>query len=249
MLKGVLAFVLTRRAIVLLGLMVFLGAGVAAFTMLNIEAYPQPAPVIIEITAQQGGLSAEEMERYYTIPMEVGIYGTPYITAVNSTSFYGLSFLRVTFKYGLGDEFIGVLSTLHKLGLDSTTPIRVGNVEVSPRDVVAGCLPDPAQHGDRMSGLTCAGTWVTGTGKDGSPREVYLHHVVDNAWCMSEFDSQAVVWQTAMNPIVALELLGSGAWSGQGVLGPEALPADPFLDLVNSHGAPWGLDERTPAKA
>jgi len=74
MLKGVLAFVITRRAIVLLGLMVFLGGGVAAFTMLNIEAYPQPAPVIIEITAQQGGLSAEEMERYYTIPMEVGIW-------------------------------------------------------------------------------------------------------------------------------------------------------------------------------
>ena len=101
MLKGILAFVLTRRAIVLLGLMVFLGGGIAAFTMLNIEAYPQPAPVIIEITAQQGGLSAEEMERYYTVPMEVGIYGTPYITAVNSTSFYGLSFLRVSFKYGI----------------------------------------------------------------------------------------------------------------------------------------------------
>ena len=105
MLKGVIAFVLTHRAIVLLGLMVFLGGGVAAFTMLNIEAYPQPAPVIIEITAQQGGLSAEEMERYYTIPMEVGIYGTPYITAVNSTSFYGLSFLRVSFKYGVDFYF------------------------------------------------------------------------------------------------------------------------------------------------
>jgi saccharopine dehydrogenase-like NADP-dependent oxidoreductase len=155
---------------------------------------------------------------------------------------------RVTFKYGLGDEFIQVLSTLHKLGLDSTTPIRVGNVEVSPRDVVAGCLPNPAELGDRMSGLTCAGTWVTGTGKDGSPREVYLYHVVDNAWSMSEFGSQSVVWQTAMNPIIALELLDSGAWSGEGVLGPEALPADPFLDLVTSHGAPWDCDERTPTK-
>lgn len=155
---------------------------------------------------------------------------------------------RVTFKYGLGDEFIQVLSTLHKLGLDSTTPIRVGNVEVSPRDVVAGCLPNPAELGDRMSGLTCAGTWVTGTGTDGSPREVYLYHVVDNAWSMSEFGSQAVVWQTAMNPIIALELLESGAWTGAGVLGPEALPAEPFLDLVNSHGAPWGLEERTPSK-
>jgi saccharopine dehydrogenase-like NADP-dependent oxidoreductase len=155
---------------------------------------------------------------------------------------------RVTFKYGLGDEFIQVLSTLHKLGLDSITPIRVGNVEVSPRDVVAGCLPNPAELGDRMSGLTCAGTWVSGTGKGGTAREVYLHHVVDNAWSMSEFGSQSVVWQTAMNPIVALELLDSGAWSGAGVLGPEALPAEPFLDLVNSHGAPWAIDERTPAK-
>ena len=155
---------------------------------------------------------------------------------------------RVTFKYGLGDEFIQVLSTLHKLGLDSTTPIRVGNVEVSPRDVVAGCLPNPAELGDRMSGLTCAGTWVTGKGADGSPREVYLYHVVDNAWSMSEFGSQAVVWQTAMNPIIALELLDSGAWAGEGVLGPEALSAEPFLDLVNSHGAPWGLEERTLSK-
>jgi saccharopine dehydrogenase-like NADP-dependent oxidoreductase len=155
---------------------------------------------------------------------------------------------RVTFKYGLGDEFIQVLSTLHKLGLDSITPIRVGNVEVSPRDVVAGCLPNPAELGDRMSGLTCAGTWVTGTGVDGSPREVYLHHVVDNAWSMSEFASQSVVWQTAMNPIVALELLDSGAWSGEGVIGPEALPAEPFLDLVNSHGSPWACEERTPTK-
>ncbi len=105
MLKALLAFVLTRRTIVLLGLVVFLGCGVIAFTKLNIEAYPQPAPVIIEITAQQAGLSAEEMERYYTIPMEVGVYGTPGIASVNSTSFYGLTFLRVTFKYGIDFYF------------------------------------------------------------------------------------------------------------------------------------------------
>jgi len=152
---------------------------------------------------------------------------------------------RVTFKYGLGDEFIGVLSTLHKLGLDSTRPVRVGGVEVSPRDVVAACLPDPAQLGERMSGVTCAGTWVTGVGVDGAPREVYLYHAVDNAWSMSEFGSQSVVWQTAMNPIIALELLDSGAWTGAGVLGPEALPAEPFLDLVNAHGSPWAIDERS----
>jgi saccharopine dehydrogenase-like NADP-dependent oxidoreductase len=153
---------------------------------------------------------------------------------------------RVTFKYGLGEEFIGVLETLHKLGLDRTGPVRVGDVSVSPRDVVAACLPDPAALGDKMSGLTCAGTWVTGTGKDGRPREVYLYHVADNASTMADYGSQAVVWQTAVNPVVALELLDSGAWSGTGVLGPEAMPPQPFLDLLTAYGSPWGCEDRTP---
>jgi saccharopine dehydrogenase (NAD+, L-lysine forming) len=151
---------------------------------------------------------------------------------------------RVTFKYGLGAEFIDVLRTLHKLGLDSTRPVRAGGVEVAPRAVVAACLPDPAGLGDRMHGKTCAGTWVRGTGRDGSPREVYLYHVVDNDWSMKEYGSQAVVWQTAVNPIVALELLADGRWSGAGVLGPEAFPPSPFLDLLNDHGAPWGMREQ-----
>jgi saccharopine dehydrogenase (NAD+, L-lysine-forming) len=154
---------------------------------------------------------------------------------------------RVTFKYGLGSEFIGVLQTLHKLGLDRTEPVTVGGAAVSPRDVVAACLPDPATLGDKMTGLTCAGTWVTGTGTDGAPREVYLYHVVDNAWSMAEYGSQAVVWQTAVNPVVALELIDSGAWSGTGVLGPEALPPQPFLDLLTEYGSPWAMEERTPA--
>jgi saccharopine dehydrogenase-like NADP-dependent oxidoreductase len=152
---------------------------------------------------------------------------------------------RVTFKYGLGAEFIGVLETLHKLGLDRTKPVQVGGpdskVFVSPRDVVAACLPDPAGLGDRMTGKTCAGTWVTGTGVDGVPREVYLYHVVDNAWSMAEYGSQAVVWQTAINPVVAMELLAAGTWSGVGVLGPEAFDAVPFLELLTAYGSPWGM--------
>ncbi|MFI6262021.1 saccharopine dehydrogenase family protein [Micromonospora sp. NPDC051006] len=151
---------------------------------------------------------------------------------------------RVTFKYGLGDEFIEVLKTLHKLGLDSTAPVRVGGAAVSPRDVVAACLPDPATLGDRMRGKTCAGTYVTGTGVDGRPRRVYLYHVVDNEWSMKEYGHQAVVWQTAVNPVVALELLANGDWAGTGVLGPEALPPRPFLDLLTGYGSPWGMQER-----
>jgi saccharopine dehydrogenase-like NADP-dependent oxidoreductase len=84
---------------------------------------------------------------------------------------------------------------------------------------------------------------VTGTGTDGQPREVYLFHVVDNEWSMAEYGSQAVVWQTAVNPVVALELLAHGTWSGTGVLGPEAFDAVPFLDLLTEYGSPWGLRE------
>jgi saccharopine dehydrogenase-like NADP-dependent oxidoreductase len=147
---------------------------------------------------------------------------------------------RVTFKYGLGQEFIDVLSTLHKLGLDSTAPVRVGAAEVSPRDLVAAVLPDPAALGDRMTGRTCAGTWVRGTGRDGSPRSTYLYHVVDNERTMREYGSQAVVWQTAINPVVALELLDRGEWKGTGVLGPEAFPPKPFLALLEEMGSPHG---------
>ena len=75
--------------------------------------------------------------------------------------------------------------------------------------MVAACLPDPAALGDRMHGKTCAGLWVTGTGKDGRPRSTYLYHVVDNDWTMSEYGHQCVVWQTAVNPVVALELLST----------------------------------------
>ena len=156
---------------------------------------------------------------------------------------------RATFKYGLGEEFIEVLKVIHKLGLDKTTKVDVGGVEVSPRDVVAAVLPDPAGLGDRMRGKTCAGTWVTGTGKDGNPRQVYLYHVVDNEWTMREYGSQAVVWQTAINPVVALELLSTGTWSGAGVLGPEAFAPQPFLDLLVDYGSPWGMREETPGVA
>ena len=151
---------------------------------------------------------------------------------------------RVTFKYGLGDEFIDVLKTLHKLGLDRTEKVRVGGVEVSPRDVVAACLPDPAALGDRMHGKTCAGLWVTGTGKDGRPgrRTSTTSWTTSGPW--REYGHQCVVWQTALNPVVALELLATGTWSGAGVLGPEAFDAVPFLDLLREYGSPWGLREQ-----
>jgi saccharopine dehydrogenase-like NADP-dependent oxidoreductase len=153
---------------------------------------------------------------------------------------------RVTFKYGLGREFIDVLKTIHMLGLDNKEPVRVKGVKVAPRDVVAACLPDPAHLGDRMVGKTCAGTWVKGT-KDGAPREVYLYQVADNQTCMKRYGVQAVVWQTAVSPVIAMELLSSGAWKGSGVLGPEAFDPDPFVELMPAYDFPMGIREMEPA--
>lgn len=161
---------------------------------------------------------------------------------------------KVTFKYGLGQEFIGILQTLHKLGLDQTKPHRVrsaqGPVDVAPRDMVAAVLPDPATIGPRMEGKTCAGVLVTGKDKDGKDRATYIYNVADNAETMAKYDAQAVVWQTAFNPLVALELIAKGEWSGSGVVGPEVFDPIPFLDLLASstgYNVKWHAQERMPA--
>jgi heavy metal efflux system protein len=134
-LRGVVAFGLTRRAIMLLALLVFIAGGLVAFARLNIEAYPNPAPVILEITAQAAGLSAEEMERYYTIPMEVGLYVTPGVENIRSTSFYGLSFVRVTFKYGI-DYFFAYQQT--QISLQQNVSLPAGQVPFIQQSSLVG---------------------------------------------------------------------------------------------------------------
>lgn len=149
---------------------------------------------------------------------------------------------RVTFKYGLGDQFIGVLKTLHMLGLDKKEPIQVKDTHVAPRDVVAACLPDPAHLGDRMFGKTCAGTWVKGI-KDGKPRQVYLYQVADNEICMRDLGVQTVVAQTAFNAVIAMELIHEGVWKNKGVFGPEAFDAVPFMERMERYHFPYGIKE------
>ena len=149
---------------------------------------------------------------------------------------------RVTFKYGLGDQFIGVLKTLKMLGLDNKEAISVKGVKVAPRDVVAACLPDPAHLGGNMFGKTSAGTWIKGI-KDGKPRQVYLYQVADNQECMQRLGVQGVVAQTGVNAVIAFELLACGVWKGSGVLGPEAFDPLPFMERMATYGFPYGMKE------
>ena len=149
---------------------------------------------------------------------------------------------RATFKFGVDRDMRRVLKTLEALGLDKTEKIRVKGVEVSPRDVVAACSPDPAQIGDRMKGQLSAGLWVKGI-KDGKERSVYIYQLVDNEDCMKRYGSQAVVAQTAFNPVIMMELVAKGIWKGRGVCGPEKFPSEPFMERMESYKFPAGMME------
>jgi saccharopine dehydrogenase-like NADP-dependent oxidoreductase len=150
---------------------------------------------------------------------------------------------KVRFKYGLGSEFISTLKTIHMLGMDRKDSINVQGVQVSPRDLLAAALPDPATLGARMRGKTCAGTLVKGLDKGGKPKAVYIYNVVDNAWSMENYGDQAVVWQTAINPVMAMELIHKGIWKPEGVNGPEWFAPKPFLELLAEYGSSWHIRE------
>src|SRR6266540_2194054 len=132
---------------------------------------------------------------------------------------------RVTFKYALGSDFIEKLKTIHALGMDRTDRVDVKGVEVSPRDVLAAITPDPISLGDRMRGRAVVGTWVIGR-KNGAAREVFLYQMADAQETWRRHGLQVVGWQTGFNPVIAMELLANGSWTGAGVLGPEAFDPD-----------------------
>ena len=156
-----------------------------------------------------------------------------------------LSARRVTFKYALGSDFIDKLRTIHALGMDRTDPVTVKGVEVAPRDMLAAITPDPATLGDKFVGRAIVGTWVIGQ-KDGKPREVYLYQMADAQETWRRYGLQVVGWQTGFNPVIAMELIASGAWSGAGVLGPEAFDPDPYLALLDRYAIHHAMVEMEP---
>ena len=149
---------------------------------------------------------------------------------------------HVTFKYALDKEFINVIQTLAMLGLNSKEPVDVKGVRVVPADMVASCLPNPADLGEHMHGKTCVGTWVKGT-KGGRLRQVYLYQSTDHAFCMEKYGCQAVSWQTGVNPVIVMELLAEGKWRGKGVLACEAFDAVPYLAKMATFDLPYGILE------
>jgi saccharopine dehydrogenase (NAD+, L-lysine-forming) len=125
--------------------------------------------------------------------------------------------------------------------------VNYRGMEIAPRDFLASLLPDPATIGPLMHGKTCAGAHVKGLDKEGKPYACYIYNVVDNKWSMDNYGDQAVVWQTAVNPVIAMELIANGTWKPTGVVGPEWLEPKPFLDLIESYGSSWHIRDEDPA--
>jgi saccharopine dehydrogenase (NAD+, L-lysine-forming) len=149
---------------------------------------------------------------------------------------------RVTFKYGLGEKFINVIKVIKMLGLHGKEKVDVKGVKVAPIELMAAVLPDPASLGDKMTGKTCVGTWVTGV-KDGKQREVYIYQSTDNQDSMRRYGCQAVSLQTATGPVITMELLAEGIWKGKGVLAPEAFDPHPFMAKMKDYEFPYKLRE------
>ena len=152
---------------------------------------------------------------------------------------------RASFKYALGADFIDKLKTIHALGMDRTDGVSVKGVEVAPRDVLAAITPDPISLGDKFRGRAVVGTWVLGT-RDGRPRETFSYQMADAEEIWRTTGLQVVGWQTGFNPTIAMELLATNAWSGAGVLGPEAFDPDPYLALMDLHGIHHATVEMEP---
>ena len=130
--------------------------------------------------------------------------------------------------------------------MDRKETVDVQGVQVSPRDLLAASLPDPATLGSRMKGKTCAGALVKGLDKNGEPKAVYIYNVVDNAWSMENYGDQAVVWQTAINPVIAMELIHAGVWKPEpGVSGPEWFDPKPFLEKIAEFGTSWHIRDES----
>ncbi len=157
-----------------------------------------------------------------------------------------ISAKKVTFKYGLGNDFIEKLKTIHALGLSNKNKVSYRGMEIAPRDFLASLLPDPAKIGPMMHGKTCAGAHIAGKNKEGQPYACYIYNVVDNEWSMKNYGDQAVVWQTAINPVIAMELIANGTWKPEGVVGPEWLEPKPFLDSIEAYGSSWHIRDEDP---
>jgi saccharopine dehydrogenase-like NADP-dependent oxidoreductase len=150
---------------------------------------------------------------------------------------------RVTFKYGVPREFRQLLLNLESVGMaEAKKKVKVGDAEIAPRDFLVKVVPSPVESSNKMTGKGCAGTWVTGW-KNKKYRSVYLYQVADNQDCIKKYGTNSVVAQTAVMPVIMLELVAKGIWKGAGVFGAESFDPDPAVERLAKYEFPAGIRE------
>jgi saccharopine dehydrogenase-like NADP-dependent oxidoreductase len=150
---------------------------------------------------------------------------------------------RVTFKYGVPREMRTLLLNLREVGMDDKTgKIKVGDAEIAPRDFLVKVIPSPVDSTMKMTGKGCAGAWVTGK-KGGLKRSVYIYQVADNQDCIKKYTTNSVVAQTAVGPVIMMELVAKGIWDMKGVHGSESFDPDPFVERLVKYEFPAGIRE------
>ena len=127
---------------------------------------------------------------------------------------------------------------MKRLGLSRKDRVRVGDVEVVPRDLVVSLLPDPKDLAGRMRGKTCVGTLAKGF-KNGEPEAYYIYNVTDHEAVYAELGVQATAYQTGIPPVIAAQLMAERVWHRTGVVSPEEFDPDPFLERLAAAGMPW----------
>jgi saccharopine dehydrogenase (NAD+, L-lysine-forming) len=144
----------------------------------------------------------------------------------------------VDFKLCMDEVTVETLRVMQRLGLSGKSRVQVGDASIAPRDLVVSLLPQPKDLAGRMRGKTCVGTLIRGL-RNGEPRAYYIYNVSDHESAYAELGVQATAYQTGIPPVVAARLIHQGIWRGTGVMSPEQLDPDPFLERLSSEGMPW----------
>ena len=150
----------------------------------------------------------------------------------------------IDFKLCMDDVTVETLRVMKRLGLSGKDRVRVGDASVAPRDLVVSLLPQPKDLAGRMRGKTCVGALVRGL-KHGEPRAYYIYNIADHESAYAELGVQATAYQTGIPPVIAARLMHEGIWRGAGVITPEELDPDPFLERLAREGMPWHIRDDT----
>ena len=149
---------------------------------------------------------------------------------------------RIRFFMTFGQSYLTHMKCLENVGMLRTDPVKVGNVEVVPIQLLKELLPDPASLGPRTVGKTNIGCIFTGK-KDGKEKTIYIYNVCDHQECYREVESQAISYTTGVPAMIGAMMVVTGQWNKPGVYNVEEFDPDPYMEALNKWGLPWVVDE------